>query len=221
MQYRVRVWDAPTRWFHWLLAAGVIALVVTAQMGGSAMEWHFRLGYAILSLLFFRGIWGLVGGHWSRFRTFLFHPSQIIRYLVGRDEQRQWVGHNPLGALSTFTLLGLLMLQAVSGLFSDDEIAASGPLTAFVSSDWVSNATYYHKDIGQYLLMVLVALHVAAILAYFLKKRENLLKPMITGDKTLPFPAPASSDRARDRIKAAFIFGCCAALVVGALNWIG
>lgn len=223
MRYKVRVWDAPTRWFHWLLTICVVASVVTAQIGGGAMEWHFRLGYAVLALLMFRLMWGLIGGHWSRFRTFLYHPLQVLRYLQGSpgQPQSQSVGHNPVGALSVFALLGFLMLQTISGLLSDDEISATGPLTPFVSSDWVANATYYHKDIGQYILMTLVALHVIAIAAYWFKKRENLVTPMITGDKTLEFSAPASSDRAADRIKAVVVLGIFSGLIFGALKWIG
>jgi len=220
MLYKVRVWDAPTRWFHWLLTLGVVALVVTARLGGGAMEWHFRLGYAVLALLMFRIAWGLVGGHWSRFRSFLYHPRQVFRYLQGYTEPPHRVGHNPVGALSVFAVLGVLVLQSITGLFSDDEISATGPLTPFVSSDWVATATYYHKDIGQYILMALVALHVTAIVAYWLKKRENLVTPMITGDKTLDFAAPASSDRAADRVKAVVVLGVCAGLIYGALQWL-
>lgn len=219
MLHKVRVWDAPTRWFHWLLTISVIALVVTAKLGGTAMEWHFRLGYAVLALLLFRLAWGLMGGYWSRFGAFLYHPQEIAAYLRGNTKQEHRVGHNPVGALSVFTLLVVLLLQSVSGLFSDDEISATGPFTHMVSGDWISSATWYHKDVGQYVLITLVALHVAAILMYWIKKKENLLKPMLTGDKLLDFPAQSSADRAADRFKAFLVLVLSAGLVVGALNW--
>ncbi len=221
MKAIVRVWDAPTRVFHWALAVCVVCLVVTAQIGGSAMTWHFRFGYAVLSLLCFRLVWGFVGGHWSRFGSFLYRPSQVWRYVQGRGEATDSVGHNPMGAFSVFALLGFLSLQVGSGLFSDDEIAAAGPLVKFVSANWVGNATFYHKEVGKLILLVLVALHLAAIAAYFLKKGENLVRPMLTGDKLLDFPAPGSSDKMADRVKAAVIILSCSALVYAAVTWAG
>lgn len=221
MTYVVRVWDAPTRFFHWVLASCVVALLITAKVGGAAMEWHFWLGYTVLALLMFRFVWGLVGGHWSRFTSFLFSPGQVLRYMQGKSETDHWVGHNPAGALSVFALLGFLSLQVASGLFSDDEISATGPLTRFVSSAWVSNATYYHKEIGELVLIALVALHVSAIAFYFFKKQDNLAKTMITGDKNLAVPAKQSADKAADRVKAAAIFLACAVIVWGIFRWIG
>ncbi len=221
MLHKVRVWDAPTRWFHWLLTVAVVALVVTANLGGSAMEWHFRLGYAVVALLIFRLTWGVLGGHWSRFGNFLYKPQQIVQYLRGQPSQEHRVGHNPVGALSVYALLGVLMLQSISGLFSDDEISATGPFTHLVSGEWVSNATWYHADIGQYILMALVVLHVAAILFYWFKKKENLVQPMLSGDKLLDFPAQSSADRAPDRIKALFVLSVSAGVVIGALKWLG
>lgn len=218
-KYVVRVWDAPTRLFHWTLAVCVVATMITAQIGGGAMDWHFRLGYIIFTLLLFRLVWGLVGGHWSRFRTFLYRPSQIMAHINGHQSQQISVGHNPLGALSVFALLGFLALQLISGLFSDDEISASGPLVSFASSTWVTNATYYHAEIGKLILIALVTLHVLAIGFYFLKKRENLVIPMITGDKTLDYNVASSEDHARSRIKALFVLAACAIAVWTFTYW--
>ncbi|MEY4267052.1 MAG: hypothetical protein RIS90_1587, partial [Pseudomonadota bacterium] len=179
----VRVWDLPTRAFHWLLAACVIGLVTTAQIGGAAMEWHFRLGYAVLVLLLFRLVWGFGGGYWSRFGTFSYSPTTIIAYLRGRSEPRHELGHNPLGSLSVFALLLFLLAQVGSGLFSDDEIAAVGPLSKFASGALVSKLTFYHKEVGKLVLLLLVALHIGAILFYLFKRRENLIRAMLTGDQ--------------------------------------
>ena len=221
MKTIVRVWDAPTRLFHWVLAACVVGLVVTAQIGGSAMDWHFRLGYGVLALLLFRLTWGFVGGHWSRFGSFVVGPAKAIAYLRAGAAAPQAVGHNPLGALSVLALMGFLALQVGSGLLSDDEIAASGPLVKFVASVWVGNATFYHKEIGKLILLALVALHLAAIAFYRLKKGEDLVRPMLTGDKTLDAPVPASNDNTSDRIKAAVLLAACVALVSGFVVWLG
>jgi cytochrome b len=212
MQHTVRVWDLPTRLFHWSLAATTIALVATAKLGGNAMEWHLRLGYVMLALLVFRLVWGLVGGRWSRFASFLYSPTRLWRYLRGGGEDD--VGHSPLGALSVFALLAVLLLQVGSGLVSDDEIAFAGPLTRFVPGSVVGQATWYHKDVGQYLLYALVGLHLLAILFYVLVRKRTLVRPMLGGDKQLPRPASPSRDDMASRAGAAVVLA-----LSGALAW--
>ncbi len=185
------------------------------------MAWHFRFGYGVLALLLFRGVWGFVGGHWSRFSSFLYTPKQVIRYIRGHGTANESVGHNPLGAFSVFALLAFLALQVGSGLFSDDEIAAAGPLVRFASANIVSSATYYHKEIGKAVLLILVALHLLAIAFYFFKKKDNLVKPMITGDKLLSFSTKNASDKPGDQLKALLIFCLWSAMVAGLLAWWG
>lgn len=211
----IRVWDAPTRLFHWALVLGFIGLVITGQIGGSVMVWHFRIGYGVLTLLLFRLAWGLFGGHWSRFSTFVAGPQKIWRYLRGQVDPQDTIGHNPLGGLSILAMIVFLIMQVASGLMSDDEITAVGPLVQFVPSDWVGLATYYHKDIGKVILLGLVALHLGAIAFYYFRKRENLLRPMITGDKSIPFEVPSARDAWPERRRAVLIFLGCAALVRG------
>lgn len=211
--HTIRVWDLPTRLFHWALAVCVIGLVITANVGGSWMTWHGRLGYAVLSLLLFRIVWGFVGGHWSRFSNFLYGPSAVLAYLRGNARPEHRVGHNPLGMLSVFALLMVLLLQVSTGLFADDEIAFTGPLVSLVSSDTVSQATRYHKSIGKLLVIVLVALHVLAILFYKWFKKDNLVRPMVLGDKQLPAPAPSARDSTSSRLLALGIWAACAAAV--------
>jgi cytochrome b len=201
----VRVWDLPTRAFHWLLAASVIGAVVTAKVGGNAMVWHMRLGLVALALLVFRIVWGFVGGHWSRFGAFLYGPSSVLAYLRGESgpNGRYDVGHSPLGALSVFALLAILLVQVATGLVADDEIATVGPLNRFVEGALALRATSWHKNLGQYLIIALVALHVVAVLFYLLKKGRNLIAPMWHGDQTaLPPGTPASADGAAQRALA-------------------
>lgn len=217
----IRVWDLPTRAFHWLLAACVIGLVTTAQIGGAAMEWHFRLGYAVLVLLLFRLVWGFGGGYWSRFGSFIFSPKTLFAYLRGQGEPRHAVGHSPMGALSVFALLIFLLAQVGSGLFSDDEIAAVGPLSKFVSGALVSKLTFYHKEVGKLVLLLLVALHIGAILFYLFKRRDNLIRPMLTGDKWGPAGLPVSRDDGRSRTLALLLAVACGALVLAVLRFAG
>jgi cytochrome b len=219
--HTVRVWDLPTRVFHWALVFCVIGLVVSGLRGGDAMVWHFRMGYAVLSLLLFRIVWGLVGGHWSRFASFIYAPGSVLAYLKGRAKPEHSVGHNPLGAGSVFAMLLVLLAQVGSGLFADDDIANSGPLSKFVANATVALATNYHKNIGKFVLMALVVLHIAAIVFYLVKKKENLVKPMIGGDKHLPVAVQSARDTAGSRVMAAVIFGVCASAVAFMVNRAG
>jgi len=211
----VRVWDLPTRLFHWALAICVVVSIVTAKMGGNAMAWHFRSGYVVLTLLAFRLLWGVVGGHWSRFATFAYAPSTLWRYLHGqsRSDEHHDVGHSPLGALSVIGLLVILCAQVGTGLFADDEIANTGPLIKFVSAATSAVLTRWHKTFGQWLIITLVLLHVAAIVFYLLKRGRNLVGPMLVGDKKLPAGVPASVDHWRARAMAAALLAGCAAAV--------
>ncbi|MCW5636301.1 MAG: cytochrome b/b6 domain-containing protein [Rubrivivax sp.] len=217
---RVRVWDLPTRLFHWLLALTVVGSIVTGTIGGAAMTWHFRLGMLALALLVFRLVWGLVGGHWSRFASFIYAPSTLWRYLRGapRAGEHLDVGHSPLGAASVFAMLAILVVQVGTGLVADDEIANVGPLNRYVATDTGLAATAWHKNYGEAIIITLVVLHVAAVLFYRLRRRKDLIGPMIGGDKALPAAAatgvPASRDDAGARLKALVL-----AVLAAALAW--
>jgi cytochrome b len=209
----VRVWDLPTRLFHWTLAACVLGSIVSAKIGGNAMVWHFRFGYVVLTLLAFRLVWGFVGGRWSRFASFLYAPATTLRYLRGesRDDELHHVGHSPLGAFSVFAFLALLLAQVATGLVADDEISNSGPLIKFVSDATSSLATSWHKSFGQWLIITLIALHLAAIAFYWRRHRRNLVAPMLHGDKAVTAHVPASDDGPRARLAAAVVLLVCAA----------
>jgi cytochrome b len=186
------------------------------------MAWHLRFGYAVCTLILFRIIWGFVGGYWSRFRQFLYMPSTIWRYVRGHALPRHEVGHNPLGSLSVWGLLLTLGCQIATGFISDDEISTQGPLSKLVSSSTSLLATSYHKHWGKWIILVLLTLHVAAILFYFFRKKQNLIKPMILGDKFLNVtPAllattPQTKDEITQRFTALVIF----ATIVCALTYV-
>lgn len=208
---RIRVWDLPTRLFHWLLAVAVVAQFATVWSG--LMEWHMRSGYLVLSLLLFRLLWGVVGGRWSRFAAFAYRPAALLDYLRGRAHADHLVGHTPLSALSVFAMLALLVAQVLSGLFADDEISAAGPLTRFVSGATVGFASFWHVVPGKWILLGLVGLHLLAILYYTAVRRQRLVGPMLSGDKLLPSGATTapSRDDAASRWLALVLFAACAA----------
>jgi cytochrome b len=185
------------------------------------MLWHFRLGYTVLTLLGFRLVWGVIGGHWSRFSTFVAGPATILQYVKGHAAPERLVGHNPLGALSVLGLLFFSLVQVTAGLFSDDEIANSGPLAKMVSGDWVSLATGYHTKVGKLVLIALVLLHVGAIVFYRVKKRENLLPAMLHGDKDLAQVFKPSRDDVPARALAALVVVVCGGAVAWLVRWAG
>lgn len=209
----MRVWDLPTRLFHWVLALCVVGSFVTGLVGGNALVWHMRLGYTIFTLLAFRILWGVVGGRWSRFASFVYTPGSLLRYLRrrSRPDEHHEVGHSPLGALSVFALLAILAAQVGTGLFADDEIATTGPLNRFVASATGLALTAWHKGWGQWTIVALVLLHVAAIGWYRFGRGVDLVRPMLSGDKALAADVPASADGAGTRVLAALLLALCAA----------
>lgn len=210
MKQVIRVWDLPTRLFHWALALLVIGLLITGFKGGAAMDWHFRLGIGVLILVLFRVVWGLVGGHWSRFTSFVRGPASILAYLRGAPGS-ETPGHNPLGALSVLGMLTMLGIQVLSGLCSNDDIAFEGPLAKFIPNARVSQLTAYHKDVGAWIILALVVLHVAAIVFYRVKKGQNLVKPMLVGDREVEGSSvPASRDDAMTRVLALIVLAVAA-----------
>jgi cytochrome b len=225
--FKLRVWDLPTRTFHWLLVLLVIGLIITGNLGGEWMMWHARFGYGVLTLLLFRLIWGVVGGHHSRFAHFLPSVTTLRAALTAawRGPHRPSIGHNPIGALSVVAMLLVLALQAGSGLISDDEIAFNGPLSTQVSAAWVSLATWYHKSVGKRLLIALVVLHVLAMVYYRRRHGEALVRAMVVGDKNLSqehaIHPVASRDGWRERLGALLVFGVCAGLVYALVQWGG
>ncbi len=213
----VRVWDLPTRLFHWTLALSVTGSVISAKIGGDAMLWHFRLGYLAFGLITFRLLWGFFGGRWSRFASFVYAPRTLWRYLRGQvhPQERLDVGHSPLAALSVFGLLALLALQVATGLVADDEIANTGPLNRLVSGATALSATAWHKAWGQWTIVTLVALHLAAV-AFYTWRGRALVRAMVDGDKLLPADTPASTDTPARRALALVLL----ALSAGLVTWV-
>ena len=190
----VPVWDLPTRLFHWLLVVLVAAAFATAKAGGNAMIYHEWCGSAVLALLLFRLVWGIVGSGPSRFASFLVGPAAVLRYaltLFSRDAGRH-LTHNPLGGWSVAAMLLVLFLQAGTGLFANDDIATTGPLYPWVGKALSDRLTGIHL-FNQNAIVALVALHIAAVLFHLIYKRENLITPMVSGVKAWQAEAPASA----------------------------
>lgn len=209
----IRVWDLPTRLFHWALVVLVIFSVATAKIGGNWTEWHMRSGYTILTLIVFRILWGLAGSRHAQFANFVRGPAVTLRYarqMLAGTAQRH-AGHNPLGALSVLALLAALLAQASTGLFANDDIANEGPWAKFVSSAASSLLTTFHRY-NEKVIYVLLALHLAAVAYYVFAKRDNIVLPMINGDKRGHDAAPIADD-ATLRVRALILLALAAGLV--------
>lgn len=178
-----QIWDPALRAFHWALAATVTAGWLLGHFGPLQMTLHFWMGYAVAALLLFRLVWGLVGPRNARFASFVTGPGAVLRYLrtLPARTAAHVTGHNPLGGWSVVAMLVVLAAQVFTGLTMDPEdYINTGPLAEYFSSDWNGRALSLHHLLGNVLLL-LVALHVAAILYYRIWKRQDLVTPMITG----------------------------------------
>lgn len=185
-----RVWDLPTRLFHWALVVLIALQFATAEFGWLSMEWHYRFGWATLALIAFRIVWGFAGSQTSRFADFVRGPATVARYVATLPKSPQvYLGHNPLGGWSVVTMLLCVLVQAVSGLFTSDNIDEDGPFVGAVSNETVKFATKLHH-LGEDVLIALIALHIAAVLLHWAVKHDNLIGPMITGRKHADAPAP-------------------------------
>ncbi len=172
------IWDLPTRLFHWLLAL----LILAAFLSDDDRDLHERIGTMILVLIVFRLIWGVIGGRYARFVSFVRGPKAVLAHL---DEMRQpnppqHIGHNAAGGWMVIVLLLLVLTQATLGLFSHDLIAYNGPLSGLISESLSARLTTLHEILSNVILAA-IALHVGAVAVYFLWKKQNLLLPMLTG----------------------------------------
>ena len=210
----LHVWDLPTRLFHWALAACLIGSFVSIKLGGNAVAWHFRFGYAILTLMLFRIAWGFVGPRYARFASFPPRPLAALNYLRGRIAHA--AGHSPLAALSVYALLAAVGFQAVTGLFANDAIIWDGPLRNLVSGSTSDRLTSLHKT-NENVMIALVSLHVTAVAFYALIRRKPIVRAMITGKAQIDAgdgsKPPAAEDGWRTCLRAAIVLAASSAVV--------
>ena len=214
-----RVWDLPTRLFHWALTALIALQYATGEFQFLDMRWHFWFGYTTLALITFRVLWGFCGSQTSRFSDFLRGPAAVWRSIRSLSSAKPLVhpGHNALGGWSVIALLASACLQAVSGLFASDDIDTDGPFAAHVSDSTVKLMTRVHHW-NENVLLTLVCLHVAAVLLYWLLKHDNLIVPMFSGRKRV---AQAHDVRFVSTWLAFALFAVCAVAVAALVAWAG
>jgi cytochrome b len=167
---RILVWDIPTRLFHWLLAASFAGAYLTSESERLAAI-HVACGYALLGLIGFRLIYGLVGSRYARFAEFVRGPGAVVSYLkslLSASPQR-FVGHNPAGAVAIVLLLGLGLATGASGFAMYNELGG----------EWLEDV---HEACANAMLAVVV-IHVLGVIVSSVLHKENLARAMVTGRK--------------------------------------
>ena len=212
-----RVWDLPVRIFHWGLASAFLAAFVTNRLGVTYFKYHVWAGYAVLALVAFRVVWGFLGTRHARFGNFLRKPREVLAYVrsLFSGHGPHYAGHNPAGALMVLALLAGAGVQAVTGLFSNDEIFNVGPLYGLVTKAQSLVLTSVHSKLF-YVLAAAIAAHVLAVLAHKIFKGENLVRAMITGRK----PAAVTPPEEAISSSRLWLAAPLALLVVAALAWV-
>lgn len=184
MTNKLFVWDLPVRLFHWLLVISLLSAWYTSDGERGLIDYHLKIGYFILGLIIFRILWGLFGTHYAKFSQFLPTKTKLISYLQKSNQEKGYttIGHNPLGGLMVVFMLSLILSQAVSGLFMNDDVFTTGPYYDSANSSVKKVMSFIHHNVFDVILIVSV-LHIGAILYYLFAKKINLIVPMITGYK--------------------------------------
>jgi len=210
----IRVWDWPVRLVHWAMVLLLIALLITANIGGNAMAWHMRAGEAMLALVLFRVTWGFAGSRHARFTSFVRGPRAVISYArsILRPPHELHIGHNPLGGWMVIALLLALLFQTGTGLFTNDDVLTEGPLVRLITKDLSDTITGLHHR-NAWIVIALATAHIGAVLFYLIALKENLIKPMVHGTKTLPVAHAVVAVDTANNIKATGLFVACATAV--------
>lgn len=210
----VRVWDWPVRAVHWAMVILLVMLVVTAKIGGNAMEWHMRAGETMLALVLFRITWGFAGSRHARFAGFLRGPAAVGSYARSllRSPHEFHVGHNPLGGWMVIAILVALLVQTATGLFSNDDVLTEGPLVRLITKDLSDSISSFHRK-NAWFVVTLACVHIAAVLFYWFAFNENLTKAMFSGARVLPGLNATPGDGPAQHSKAIALLAVCALAV--------
>jgi cytochrome b len=183
----IKIWDVPVRIFHWSLVLLFIAAYVTNNLGSDYFTYHVWSGYALIVLVSFRIVWGLVGTYHARFNHFVKNPIATALYALSvfKKKDKHYLGHNPLGAVMVVMLLITILIQGITGLFANDEIFNLGPLYAYINDDLSLQLTSLHRQLFYWILGA-VTLHILAVIVHVIVKRDNIIKSMFTGKKNVP-----------------------------------
>ena len=203
----IKVWDLPIRLFHWSVVICFAVSWGSVELFDNAMQVHLYAGYAMLTLVLFRVIWGFIGSGTARFSQFItgLRPTMAYASTLLKPRPSYYLGHNPLGGWAVMAMLALLILQAMTGLFANDDLLTSGPLAHWVGKDWSDTISEVHQIAFNFLLAV-IGIHIVAVLFYRFFKHNNLIVTMITGYKSLPNTIPTANLQFASNWRALGIF---------------
>lgn len=213
-KFAVAVWDWPVRLAHWVIVVLVVALITTGKIGNDALVWHIRCGETLLAVVLFRVAWGFAGSGNAHFASFVRGPAAVARYVRSllRGPHEVHATHNPLGGWMVIALLLAMLVQAGTGLMTQDDIGNEGPLVKVVSDALSESAGYVHRR-AWWVVAALAVVHVAAVLAYLVVLRDNLVRPMFTGEKRLPAGAADPTGATASTGRAVVLLAACAGIV--------
>jgi cytochrome b len=216
----VAVWDWPVRVVHWAMVALVAALLTTGLIGGDMLlVWHMRAGETLLALVLFRLLWGFAGSRNARFTTFVRGPAAVVAYAksIRRPDRHAYASHNPLGGWMTVAILLALLVQAGTGLFTNDDVLTEGPLARLITKDLSDAISTLHRC-GWWLIAGLALVHVVAVLSYLAVLKDNLVVAMASGRKRLPSGVARADDATASGARAIVLLALCAALIWWTVN---
>ncbi|MBY0575197.1 MAG: cytochrome b/b6 domain-containing protein [Gallionellaceae bacterium] len=192
MSRRILVWDVPTRLFHWSFATSFAVAWLTSE-NDRWLSVHIFCGYLMLGMICFRLIWGVAGGHYARFASFLYSPMAGLAYLrqALSGHAARHVGHNPAGSQAVYILLALGLAAGITGLIAQGGQEQHGPFAGLLSIAMGETFKDYHEIIAT-LMLLLVFGHLAGVVMESWLHKENLPRSMVTGIKDAPEGAPIS-----------------------------
>lgn len=214
------VWDLPLRLFHWLLVCSLSASWITAKIGYDVRQYHVWLGFWMIGLLTFRVVWGFIGPRHARFASFFPRPRLLLAHIREsfRGRARPSAGHNPVGGLMVFALLILIAVQAISGLFVDDDIFYAGPYASTASESLTDVMSTIHHNIIN-VILALVAAHIAAVIYFSVLRKQALIRAMLTGRKSADVVS-AQEEISGSRIWLAITIVIVVTAVIINLSWV-
>ena len=179
------IWDIPLRIFHWLIVILIFGSWYTVDIAYD-MDKHMLVGYALMAVILFRIVWGIVGPRYARFSSFIFGPLETYRYIKSffSKDYVSYAGHNPLGGIAVLAMLAVIIVQLVTGLFASDDFYVFAPFSLWVSADTSFQLTGIHRQ-NFNVMLALIIVHVVAIFFYLIFKKQNLIKSMFTGRKPI------------------------------------
>jgi len=207
------IWEWPLRVWHWLFALCIGGSLVTGLSGDIGwMDWHLRFGYCACGLLLFRLLWGFLGGSYSRWRSYRPSPTGILQHFRGAAIAGP---HTAPGIALVLLLLAVVLVQAVTGLFTTDDIFIEGPLVRYADDSLVTTMSAIHHR-AYYLVITAIAIHLSAHLIYGLKGSRMPLS-MFNGKKAVVETLSDTPSRGwQGLLTAALVAG----LTLGGLEWL-